>query len=101
MEAKLKGEFKKDISKIDMGSNWPFTVDKGTLIFRDLAIIFKDESNKEYAINGIAIMRKTKKKESKYLDIKPIWAKYKNNTESNISLNPLIMMGLKLNPNYK
>ena len=107
---KEKIEFTKEITAEDLGKDWPFTVEKGIIINRDLAIIFKTEDKKEYALNGIAQDRLTKKKIffrksimiKKYLPIIPIWKKDKASGEGfYISLSPIIKMGLKLDPDCK
>lgn len=84
------------VSGIDLGKRWPLIVESGTILNRDLAIIFRDETGKEYALNGTAKMRKNKKKQFKYLDINPIWKTDLNNSEFKISITPLIAIGLAL-----
>ncbi len=103
-------EFKREIEAAEFGEAWPFIVKKGTLIHRDLAIIFKTEDGKEYAINGVAQNRSIKEKRilkknimvKKYLSIIPIWKEDKVSGEGfRISLSSIIKLGLELNPIYK
>jgi hypothetical protein len=79
------------VSKADMGSDWPLTVDSGTLHCDALAVTFEAPDGTEYALNGVA------RDQTDLPDIEPIWAP---DPESGgglkKSIGPLIDRGLEL-----
>lgn len=91
MEAK-----KVTVSEIDLGKQWPLIVNSGEILNRDLAIIFRDQNGNEYALNGIAEMRKDRKNKLKYLNKKLIWKSDPQNKDYKVPITPLIKIGLAL-----
>lgn len=79
---------KQFIKKEDFGDSWPFTVECGVLINRDLAIIFV-HSGELYAVNGLACNKG-------YSNIDPIWADNEAILGTKISLSKIISAGLNL-----
>lgn len=107
--------YQKDISRADMGADWPLTVEAGVLKYNPALKVggeavgpmtFIDPHGREWAVNGLA-------KDAGYPAIDPIWAnegsvgKVKNARMRSLaklagvqmkkkSISPLIEMGLAL-----
>jgi len=83
-----------EVSRGNMGDDWPLTVDKGTLACNGSGgvgeVVFTAPDGTEYAVNGTA-------KSGGYKDIRPIWADDESlghGLKKDIS--PLIDKGLSL-----
>ena len=78
-----------DISKNDLGEDWPLTVDAGTLSCENGAVTF-ESGGTQYAVNGMAGSRDIG------VDIEPIWADDPSGDAPKVSIGPLIQRGLVL-----
>lgn len=92
----LKGRMDKkngEISEIEFGKKWPFTVKSGRLQCLDgNAVIFICDKG-TYAINGMAL---NQIKQQKWLEIDEIWKDDPNIPDFKISISPIILRGLEL-----
>lgn len=86
---------KQTIKKESFGDRWPFTVEKGILINKNDAIIFK-HNDIEYGLNRTAL-------EQGYTHIKPIWKNSETppscmsgKSEIKMSLVEIINLGLAM-----
>ena len=93
--------YTKEISKDTFDGAWPFKVEKGTIInnsncimFKCLVKIFGKPIERTYAVNGNAINLKN------YFGAKELDKKVMLSTNK-LSVNDVIMFGLKLNPDYE
>lgn len=78
----------KKVSKDEFGDAWPLTVDSGTIINSNGAIIFCHEAQ-EYQLNGVATAQG-------YQAINPIWKNDPANPSAKINIGSLIKIGLNL-----
>jgi hypothetical protein len=93
----------RDVSSLEFGNEWPFTVQRGTLVCKPPGAVVFISSGKKYAVNGLAMSGKRNS------NIRPIWksdlesdhAKYmikkgRPDLVPKISISPIINAGLKL-----
>jgi Protein of unknown function (DUF2511) len=73
-----------EVSRADLGSDWPLTVDSGTLVCEGAGSVTFTVNGTTYAVNGLA----------EGADIDPIWADSGDGLKKNIG--PLIDRGLSL-----
>ena len=79
----------REVTRADLGEEWPLTVDAGTLeCSRGLIYTFTADG-KTWAVNGTAAARG-------YADIEPIWAPNPNIPEAKIDIGPLIDLAKSL-----
>jgi hypothetical protein len=78
-----------EVSAADLGSDWPLTVDRGTLGCEGGgAVTFTTEVGTTYAVNGLALSS------TSYPDVEAIWADAPGGLKKDIT--PLIQRGLAL-----
>lgn len=77
-----------EVSQSDFGSDWPLTVDSGTLACGGAGEVTFTANGTTYAVNGLA------KAATVFPDIDPIWAKGEGAPRKDIG--PLIQRGLEL-----
>jgi hypothetical protein len=77
-----------EVSRSDFGSNWPLTVESGTLACEGAGAVTFTTSGTTYAVNGMA------QGMDQYAEIDPIWADEGGGLKKNIG--PLIDRGLSL-----
>lgn len=80
----------RDISRTDLGDNWPLTVDRGTLECRDGSSVVFTVGGTTYAVNGTA------KGAHRYAEIDAIWSADPNVAGLKKNIGPLIDKGLAL-----
>lgn len=79
------------MSRAFLGDDWPLTVDEGTIVCDRNAILFRDSTDRLYAVNGAAISQAASKG---WRDIHEIDIDTGNGTIK--SLQPLLDVGLAL-----
>ena len=82
-----------EISRQDLGKDWPLTVDSGTLHCERVgldAVTFTADDGTTYAVNGAA------KGTDEWPDIDRIWADNPDVKGLKIDIGPLIQRGLRL-----
>jgi Txe/YoeB family toxin of Txe-Axe toxin-antitoxin module len=77
------------VLKDEFGESWPFIVDKGLILNKNNAVIFRYE-NTEYGLNGFSLNRG-------YEEVENIWADNPAIPGTKISIGQMIDIGLKIN----
>lgn len=80
------------VSRVEFGDAWPLTVERGTLLCIDQAVVFSS-GGVNYAVNGTAVQRAS---EFGWRDIEAIWADNPTVAGLKKDIGPLIERGRAL-----